>query len=116
MRGQVRGRSSLIAQVVSAPSWSWHMGSGLHLPLCRAKWQGHIGRATTSAIREDLTPLQNLFGWPFSKSMLPLLLLTFSSHRPSPIFPVRVSPPIGPETPTGISVLIFPNDVSADTV
>jgi hypothetical protein len=48
--------------------------------------------------------------------MLPLLFVTVSSQRPSPILPFNDSPPTDPDVPTGISVLILPKEVLAETV
>src|SRR4029453_6473708 len=48
--------------------------------------------------------------------MLPLLLVTETAQRPSPIFPFSASPVSDPDAVTGISELILPNEGRAGMV
>ena len=48
--------------------------------------------------------------------MFPFWFEIVTSQRPSPMVPRSESPPTAPVLVTGSSLLIFPNDVCAETV
>jgi hypothetical protein len=82
----------------------------------RARMSGAAvgGHGSRAAGRFDWRPASYRVAC-FTRSTFPLVLFRITSHRPSPIRPWSESDPTLPDTVTGSSLCILPNEVRAVT-